>query len=131
MVKRESGKAPVWLSLGARLVLWVASRPAEARARSSSRRAAYQQFDLGWTDRANDALGGEGKPESVRAIGFAILEALAMGPQTQAALPQFIRALAENPGKLDDVIKNSAGADRAQFLAATGEFVATHYGRSR
>lgn len=130
VVKRESGKAPVWLSLG--LGSFFGSR-VDPRSPSTQqlRRAAYQQFDLGWTDRANDALGGEGKPESVRAIGFAILEALAMGPQTQAALPQFIRALAENPGKLDDVIKDSLGADRAQFLAATGEFVATHYGRSR
>lgn len=130
VVKRESEKAPVWLSLG--LGSFFGSR-VDPRSPSTQhlRRAAYQQFDQGWTNRANDALGGEGKPESVRAIGFGIIEALAMEPQTQASFPLFVKGLIENPGKLDDVIKNSLGADRAQFLAGTGEFVATHYGRSR
>ena len=130
VVKRESEKAPVWLSLG--VGSFFGSR-VDPRSPSTQRlrRAAYEQFDLGWTTRANDALGGEGKPENVRAIGFGIIEALATAPQTRAALPQFVQGLVENPGKLDDVLKEALGTDRAQFLAGTGEFVGTNYGRSR
>ncbi|WP_406695812.1 c-type cytochrome domain-containing protein [Singulisphaera sp. Ch08] len=130
VVKRESEKAPVWLSLG--LGSFFGSR-VDPRSPNTQqlRRAAFEQFELGWTNRANDALGGEGKPESVRAIGFGIIEALAMGPQTRAALPQFVKDLLENPAKLDDILKDTLGTDRAQFLAGTGEFVATQYGRSR
>jgi hypothetical protein len=130
VVLREGEKAPVWLSLG--VGSYFGSR-VDPRSLNTQRlrRAAYEQFVRGWPSQANDALGGEGKPESVRAIGFGIIEALASDRETRTILPAFVKGMIEGKANLDETLKSVLGTDRQQFLAATGEFVGMHYGRSR
>lgn len=130
IAKREGEKCPAWLSLG--LGSYFGSRLDPRSPHTQQlRRAAFQQFELGWNTKATEALGGEGKPETIRAIGFGIIEALATEPSTRPALPEFVRSVLKQGGKLDDAIKNSFGTDRENFLEGTAGFVGTHYGRLR
>lgn len=124
----QEGKPPRWLSLGfgAYLASQIEPRsPYFARLRA----IAFDQFQLGWTAKANEALGGQTDDEKVRAIGFAVLEYLAAN--WRPALPSFIIGMLEGQEKLDDVIGSRFNANRQQFLDASGRWVGLRYGRSR
>ena len=116
------------LGLGAFLAKGIEPRASEF---ARLRREAYSLWDRGWVSKAQDALGdGEVSVGEVRAVGFAILDALSSGPG-RAAIPSLVQGMLGGGTKLDDVIGQVLGMSREQFLAATGEFVAERYGRSR
>ena len=125
------GKPPRWLVQG--LGAFVASRvdPRGSSYYAKLRNTAFEQFSLGWETKANEALGGEGSPETVRAVGFSLCEWLAatQGPRFQG----FIQGMMEGQEKLDDGVRYLAGdeAKREDFLEAWGRFVASQYGRRR
>lgn len=129
-VKREGEKAPLWLGLG--LGAYFASR-VDARAQSTQqlRNVAFEQFAYGWNNRASDALGGEAKPDTIRAVGFAVVDALQSTPQTRPYLPAFVRIMLRGQEKMDDALQNVLGLNREQFLEVTGQFVGSRYGRAR
>lgn len=130
IVKRESDKAPLWLRLGLGSYFGARLEPRSPHTQQL-RLAAYEQFQFGWNTKATEVLGGEGKPETIRAVGFSIIEALATEPTTRQSLPDFIKSLLKDGSKLDESLKNIFGTDRENFLQGTGEFVGTNYGRLR
>jgi mono/diheme cytochrome c family protein len=121
-----AGKPPRWLSLG--LGAFFGSRvepgsPYYRRLRSE----AAEQLRIGWTAKANEALGGEGGTQRLRAMGLSLVEWLAAlgGPMLRGVLG----GLLDGQEKLDDVIKAGWGpsATRDQFIGVWGEYVASHY----
>lgn len=129
-VKRESEKAPLWLSLG--LGSYFSSR-VDPRSQNTQRlrSTAYEQFELGWNTKASEALAGEGKPEVVRSVGFAVIEGLQAMPQTRPYLTAFLRGMLRGQERLDPTLQSVFGTNREQFLEVTGQFVGTRYGRAR
>jgi mono/diheme cytochrome c family protein len=130
-VARHVGQqTPLWLSLGLGSYFAAQADPRSIHTQRQ-RRAALEEFRLGWNGRALDAFGGEGKAENIRAVGFGIIEAMATVPQTRPYFPVFVRKLLAQSNKLDDILEDVYRMNREQFLAGTGNFVITHYGRTR
>ena len=107
----RAGNCPRWLSLG--LGSFLISR-AEPRAFNAVRAEARRLFDRGWTSKAQDALGDEGKIEEVRAVGFAILEYLYAADRR--VIPAFVQGMLEGGKNLDDVLGKVLNMSRAEFL---------------
>jgi hypothetical protein len=124
---QAGGKPPRWLAegLGAYLAAQVEPRSPYYNA---LRRAAAGQVELGWEAKANDALGDQGSPEVLRALGFSLFEW--MGTSFRQQLPFFVRGMLQGQEKLDDVIRTCFGPQvgRQQFLEVWGRFVAGRYG---
>ena len=125
------GKPPRWLSYG--LGAFLASRvdhPGSNYYRKM-RDTTADKFQQGWEAKANEALGGEGDPETIRAIGFSLCEWQANALRAQ--FPAFVRGMLLGGEKLDDVIRACFGEEttRAEFLEQWGGFVAARYGRRR
>jgi hypothetical protein len=125
------GKPPRWLSYG--LGAYLASRvdPPSSNYYRKMRDTAADKFRQGWVPKASEALGGEGDPETIRAIGFSLCEWQAT--TLRAQFPTFVRGMLLGGEKLDDVIHTCFGEEttREEFLGQWGEFVATRYGRRR
>lgn len=124
-----AGNPPRWVSLGLGAYLAKSVDP-RAEEFTRLRREAYSLWDRGWQSKAQDALGDGSSVDEVRAVGFAILDAIGSG-QTRAAIPRLIQGMLAGGEKLDNVIGDVLGMSREQFLAATGGFVGERYGRSR
>lgn len=130
-VIEAGGKAPRWLSTGLGAYVATQVEPAGMYA-GQLRNEAAQQFQLGWNTKATEALGDQGSPEAIRAIGFSLCECLARTARPQFA--PFVRGIALEGGqKLDDAIRACFGpqATREAFLAQWGGFVANQYGAGR
>jgi hypothetical protein len=127
-VLSNAGKPPQWVTLGVGAYLSTTVDPRSPYTQRL-RKAAYNLAELGWNAKAIEALGGETKPEDIRVIGFAINEWLAAN--AKAYYPAFVQGMLEGEGKLDETIQNVLNGNREQFLAATGEWVAMHYGLGR
>jgi mono/diheme cytochrome c family protein len=128
LVKAESGKAPPWVSLG--LGAYFGSRVDPlSQYTQRLRRTAFEQYRYGWNSKANEALGGEAKPDTVRAVGFGMIQALATNQESQPYLGTFLKSMLRGTEKLDDALNEVYGRSREEFLEATGEFVSEHYGR--
>ncbi|MDX2035157.1 MAG: c-type cytochrome domain-containing protein [Isosphaeraceae bacterium] len=121
--------APIWVSSG--LGAYHASR-IDPRGRHflALRASAFEQCRIGWPTKANEALGSQGKRETIQAIGFALFEWIdsVAAPISTAT---FVQTMLEGQGKLDDAISKSFGIDRARFLQGSGEWVYARYGRGR
>ncbi len=124
-----AGTPPRWVSLGLGAFLAKSIEP-RASEFARLRREAYSLWDRGWQSKAQDALGDASSVGEVRAVGFAILDALSSGPG-RAAIPGVVQGMLAGGEKLDDVIGKVLGMSREEFLGATGEFVGERYGRSR
>lgn len=122
----RAGKPPRWLTLG--LGALVASK-VEGRGpyHQKIRRDASQLFELGWASRAQDALGDGTKTEEMRAVGFAVLEWLAS--VDRSLVPRFVAGMMAGGEKLDDVVGRVLQGSRDEFLAGSGSFVSSRYGR--
>ena len=126
-----AGKPPRWLTYG--LGAYLASRvdPPSSNYYRKMRETAFDKFRQGWDSKANEALGGEGDSETIRALGFSLCEWQATSLRAQ--FPTFVRGMIQGGEKLDEVINTCFGetATRAEFLEHWGEFVASRYGRRR
>jgi hypothetical protein len=130
-VLKNEGKGPNWLNLGVG-AYFAAALDSRSTYVQRLRKDAFEQWQQGWTSKANDALGGEGRTESTRAVGYAIIDWMTHDPQARSRFPAFIHGmLEEGQGKLDDVIQMAFGGLRQDLLAYSGEWVAGKYGRSR
>jgi hypothetical protein len=124
---QAGGRAPRWLAegLGALAAAQVEpGSPYIARLRGEAAR----QIRLGWMTKATEALGDQGAPEVVRALGFSLCECLASTARPRFA--PFVRALAtQGGGQVDAVIRDAFGpeATRERFLEQWGAFVAQSY----
>ena len=124
----QAGKPPRWVTMGfGALVSSSLERgsPYYNRLRAD----AFEQWKQGWGPKATEALGDQTKPETVRAVGFAIAEWISSAAPD--AMPYFLKGMLEGGEKLDDVIARCLQGNREQFLAGSGDFVSSHYGRSR
>lgn len=126
------GKPPRWLVFG--LGAYFGSRvdPRGSNYYRKLHEKAGEQFTLGWVTKANESLGNEGEPETIRGMGLTLCEwqAATLGPR----FPMFVQGLiAQGGDKLDDVIRACFGpaATREQFLEQWGAFVASRYVRRR
>jgi len=125
----QAGKPPKWVSLG--LGAYVASgiepgNPYYRRLRAET----AENIRIGWINKANEALGGEGKLESTRAVGFSLFEWMAANDPTKKAIGDFVQAMLGGQGKLDDAIVNCLGIEsRETFLNMTGGWLGERYGR--
>lgn len=129
MVRRE-GKAPIWLSSGLGAFFGERVDPRSPYA-IRLRRDLYDQLEQGWISKASDALGGETKPEAIRAVGFGIVGAILSNPQSRQLFPSFVREMLDGGEKLDEVVQNLFGMNRNEFLQRTGEYVEARSGRGR
>ena len=125
------GKSPRWLAYG--LGAYLASRVDHSSSNyfRKLRETAAEKYRQGWDSKAIEALGGEGEPETIRAIGFSLCEWQATTLPRQ--FPTFVRGMLQGGDKLDDVIRVCFGeaATRAEFLEQWGGFVASRYVRRR
>lgn len=125
----KAGKLPPYMTLGIGAL-------SSARVDSGSpyftrlRRTVADQMRLGWDAQANKAMGNEGEEETIRAMGFSLLEWMATTPALRNRIPYFLYGL-QNQGatELDKVITQVFSMQREPFYAAWGNFVMTRYGR--
>ena len=122
-----AGKPPKWVSLG--LGAFVASQlepgsPYYRRLRAET----AENVRIGWLPKANQALGGEAKAETMRAVGYSLLEWMA-GNWPAASLNKFVHVMLEGQGKLDDAIGNCLNLNREEFLGSSGLWFSERYGR--
>ncbi len=103
--------------------------------RSSQRLPAAHALDGGRSLRAGMDPPGQRRarrPASPRrdpAVGLAIVEWLTNDREMRPLFPAFVQGLIEGgPAKLDEVLQNVYRGLRENFLATSGEWVATHYG---
>jgi hypothetical protein len=124
----QAGKPPRWVTMGVGALISSSverNSPYYRKLRSE----AYNEWSQGWVPKATEALGDQTKPESVRAVGFAIAEWISTAAPD--ALPYFLKGMLEGGEKLDDVIAQCLQGNREAFLAGSGEFVGANYGRGR
>lgn len=125
----KAGKPPRWVSLGLGAFLASKLEPRSPYYRKI-RAEAFNMTRIDWTSKATEALGGEGKVEPMRAVGFAIFEWLAAN-NAQAIGPVVNGMVEGGQAKLDDVLRDVLGGNRIQFLESTGQWVQGQYGRGR
>ena len=125
-VVQAAGKPPMWLSSG--LAVYFASL-VEPRSPYLMRLRIHtaEQGQLGWTTKAQEALGDEGSAESVRGFGLSLCEWMVSSPSLRQKFPMFVRGMLSGTAKLDDTLMSSFGATREQFLSAWGGWVSTRY----
>lgn len=122
---RRNEKAPLWLGYG--LGAHFASR-VDPRSPFAGRlkRNLFDQVELGWVSKANDALGGDAKSEDIRAVGYGIVEAVLGDPRSRPVSTDFFSGMSSEGGeKLDDVLQNVLHMTRQEFLAWTNEYIAS------
>ena len=129
-VLKEEGKPPGWLAMGVGTYFAAGFDPRSTYVQQLRKRAA-DLWRQGWTVRANDGLGDALGADDVRAVGYAIVDWMTHNPQARPRFPMFVRAMVEEDARLDDVIQEVFNGRRQDLLAYSGEWVATHYGRSR
>ncbi len=123
-----AGKPPRWITMGAGALFASKLEPRSPYYRKL-RLEAVDQVKLGWSGKAQEALGDTIKPETVRAVGFAICDWLFSTDPN--AFANFVRGMLEGGPKLDDAIGAALNSNREQFLAASEEFIAQRYGSIR
>ena len=125
----KAGKPPRWVTLG--LGAYMASR-LESASSPYYRRLRQETADnvrIGWQAKANEALGGEAKVETTRAVGFSLFEWMQANSNT-TVVANFVRVMLEGQGKLDDAITACLGLNREEFFATSGLWFAERYGRN-
>ena len=123
-----AGKPPRWLSLG--LGAFSASQLESGSPYYRKLRAeTAENVRIGWVPKANEALGGEGKVESARAVGYSLIEWMA-GNFPAPVLKNFIQVMLAGQDKLDEAIGGCLELDREQFLESSGLWFSERYGRN-
>ncbi len=122
----KAGKPPKWVSLG--LGAFTASQieggsPYYRRLRAET----AENVRIGWQVKGVEALGGEGKVETVRAAGYSLFEWIA-ATWPAPAVNNFIRAMLEGQDKLDEALWGCLEINREQFLAGSEGWFFERYG---
>ena len=124
----QAGKPPRWVTMGVG-ALFASSVERGSPYYRKLRAEAFDVWRQGWGSKATEALGDQTKPETVRAVGFAVSEWIATSAPD--AFPPFVHAMLAGGEKLDDAIAQCLQGTREQFLDGSGTFVYTSYGRTR
>jgi hypothetical protein len=125
----SAGNPPRWLVHGVGAFLACQVEPRSARYHQL-RQTALANYQQGWTNRANEALGGTDQitPDGLRAVGFALVEAMMSVEVTRRYFPAFVSGMLEGGDKLDDTLRKVLHGTREEFLNDTGEWIAVRYG---
>jgi mono/diheme cytochrome c family protein len=123
----KAGKPPRWVSLGLGAFMASHLEPGSPYYRGLRRETA-ESFRIGWQAKANGALGGEEKTETIRAVGFSLFEWMSANvpPSTVAG---FVQAMLDGQGKTDDAIAECFGGTRQEFLDHSGLWLSEKYGQ--
>jgi len=124
----RAGKPPKWVAFGLGAFFAAQIEPGSPYYRGLRAETA-ENIRIGWQTKASEALGGEGKLESVRAVGFSLFEWMAANDSSKKSVPNFVQAMLEGQGKLDEAIGNCLNLDRESFLNLSGEWLVERYGR--
>ncbi len=123
----SSGKPPRWLALG--IGSYLASRVERSPYFHQLRQTAFANWQQGWPTKANEVLGDQATVDSLRAVGFALVEAMMSDEATRRNFPAFVQGLLEGGEKLDDTLEKVYGTKRTDFIAGGDEWIAAHYGQ--
>ncbi len=123
----KAGKPPRWVSLGLGAYLASHLEPASPYYRGLRKETA-ENFRIGWQAKANGALGGEEKTETIRAIGFSLFEWMAANVSSPT-VSSFIQAMLAGQEKTDDAIAQCLGGTRQEFLDNSGLWISEKYGQ--
>ncbi|MCA1685730.1 MAG: hypothetical protein LC745_07025 [Planctomycetia bacterium] len=124
----SEGKPPRWVALGLGALAASHVEPGSPYYRKI-RHDAVEAVNVGWTSKASDALGDQDvQTPVVRAVGFALMDSIAAS-YDRGVLPAFVKEMGGGGAKLDAALGTVLNLDRSQFLAGTGEFVMSRYGR--
>jgi hypothetical protein len=122
----KAGKPPRWVTLG--LGAFMASKlESGSPYYRGIRREAAESFRIGWQAKANGALGGEEKTETIRAIGFALFEWMSDNVPSPT-VSAFVQAMLEGQAKTDDAIAHCFSGTRQEFLDNSGLWISEKYG---
>jgi mono/diheme cytochrome c family protein len=124
----SAGKPPRWLSAGLGELMAAQLDPRSARV-AALRADVLQQRNLGWMTKAGEALGDQGDPETVRALGFSLLEFLSTTPAHRPKYAPFVRGMLDGAEKLDEGLLVLFNASRQDLLTSWGDWAAARYGR--
>ena len=124
----QAGKPPKWVALGLGAYLASSMEPNSPYYRRLRAETA-ENVRIGWLVKANEALGGQAKAETVRAVGFSLFEWMAAYDPSKKALANVIQVMLGGQDKLDEALGNCLELNREAFLNATGEWFLQHYGR--
>ena len=120
---------PLWVSQGLGAFLGAQVEPGSPYYRKL-RMSAYEQYRIGWTPKATEALGGQAKGENSTAVGLAMFEWLSANA-SPIAFSGFVQGMLQGQGKLDDCLQTNFNMTREEFLVGSAEWVGTRYGRGR
>ena len=124
-VANGAGKPPRWVSLGLGAFMASHLEPSSPYYRKLRAEAAAN-IKIGWQAKAVEALGGEGKAETTRAIGFALFEWMSQNA-SGATVPNFVHVMLEGQGKLDEAIGGCLNLSREEFLTASELWLSERY----
>jgi mono/diheme cytochrome c family protein len=122
----KAGKPPRWVPLGLGAFMASHLEPGSPYYRGLRKETA-ESLRIGWQAKANGALGGEEKTETIRAIGFSLFEWMSAnvpGP----TLASFVQAMLEGQEKTDDAIGRCLGGSRQEFLENSELWLGEKYG---
>ncbi len=123
---QRAGKPPRWVTLGLGALVASQVEPGSPYYRKIKGEA-VDVCRSGWQSKANEALGDQEQTPVVRAVGFALMDAIQR--QNKRAIAPFVAAMNDGGAKLDEALGKVLNVSREDFLALTGEFVMAQYGR--
>jgi hypothetical protein len=123
----KAGKPPRWITLGLGAFMASQLEPGSPYYRALRREAA-ESFRIGWQAKANGAMGGEEKAETIKAIGFALFEWMSANVPSQT-VATFVQIMLEGQAKTDDAIGQCFEGSRQEFLDHSGLWVGERYGQ--
>jgi hypothetical protein len=126
----SAGEPPRWLKDGIGTYLACKVEP-RSPYYQQLRRTAFAKFQQGWETKAVEILGGTDKvaADDFHAISFALVESM-LSSELRQGFPAFVNGMLGGAGKLDEMLRKVYEyTERQDFLADTGTFVATEYGR--
>jgi len=126
----SSGNPPRWLAVGIGNYLAAQVEPRSPHYHQL-RQTALANYQQGWANRVNEALGGTDQitVDSLRAVGFALVEAMMSIEVSRRYFPAFVSGMLEGGDKLDDTLQKVLRGTREDFINDTGEWIAAHYGQ--
>jgi hypothetical protein len=125
----SAGKPPHWLALGVGSYIAAQVEPRSSHY-NQLRRTAFAIWQQGWAAKANEVLGDLGTVDSLRAVGFGLVEGLMSEEATRRSFPAFVQSMLQGGEKLDESLQSVyGGTTRAEFITGGHEWISGHYGQ--
>jgi len=127
----SAGRPPRWLALGVGSYLAAHVEPRSPYS-NQLRRTAFANWQQGWLTKSMEVLGDQATVDSLRAVGFALVEAMMSEEVSRRYFPAFVQGMLQGGEKLDETLETVyGGTTRAEFIKGGDEWIAAHYGQLR